>query len=48
MPDLAGAEFLRIRRDGQESIDFPINEQVHRLNRWMADPTDILFRIKPD
>ena len=47
MSDLAVAKFLRLGRGGQESIDLPINEKIHRIV-GSSDPMDILVRIKAD
>src|SRR5690349_18041954 len=48
MSDLAVAKLLCIGRGGQESVDLPINEKILRMGRWVADPVDVLGRIKAD
>ena len=48
MANAARAELLSPWRAGQESIDLPVDEEVHRLGRRIADPTDVLIWIDAD
>ena len=48
MSDLPGANFLQDGRAGEEGIDLALDEQIHRLERRIYDPAEVLGRIETD
>ena len=46
MPDMSGAQFLRLRRKAQESIDVAVDEKLDRFDRRVGDPMDVSERFE--
>ena len=40
--------FLRLGRQAQKGVDLSVDEELHRLDRWLDDPMDIFARIDAD
>jgi len=48
MSDVSGARFLQKGRSAEEGIDLALNERVHRLDRGIREPAEVLGVIEPD
>ena len=46
--DPAGAQFLRLRRKAQESIDLALHEKLEGFGLWVSNPVDVFGRIEAD
>jgi hypothetical protein len=48
VPDIAGAQRLRLGRKPEEPVDLALDKRIDRFDRRVSDPMDVGYRVARD